>query len=166
MINYFKNLSKKGMLAWTACSYIVYFLLAIVAPVITVCIKFKLFSTVETKAGIGGWALILIIVATIVSMFVLRRAINKLSDLRPAAAYFKYTLDTISHMIAPVGVILILNLMNTDFTLVRNTLYIMMLFYISAELIDGMIINYIDRENKIRNGALYDKEKAARADKV
>ena len=167
MIDFLKNLSKKQMILLTISTYVIYFLCTILAPVITICIKFDLFNAAkESKLKISGWALVLLIIAAVVGLFILKRAINKMSDIRPANAYFKYTLQTISNLVLPLLVLLVGGLFKKDIDLASSTLTLMCFYYIAGGLIDGAVISFIDRENKIRDGALLDKEKEARRSKV
>lgn len=167
MIERLKNLSKKQMILVTVSSYVMYFLCTILAPVITVCIKFDLFNAAkESKLQISGWALVLLLIGAVVGLFIIRRSVNKMSDIRPANAYFKYTLQTISNLVLPVVVLLLIDLFKNDIALASSTLTLMCIYYIAGGVIDGAVISFIDRENKIRDGALFDKEKDARRSKV
>lgn len=167
MIERLKNLTKKKMLLVTVIAYTTYFLFTILAPIITICVKFDLFNAAkESRIKLSGWAVVLIIVAVVVSLFLIKRAVNKMSDIRPANAYFKYTLQTVSNLILPIAVLLVAYLFKKDMELAGSTLTLMAIFYMVGGLIDGLVISFIDRENKIRDGALLDKEKDARRDNV
>lgn len=167
MIERLKNLSKSQMILVTVISYITYFLCTILAPVITICVKFNLFDAAkESRLQISGWALVLLLIAAVVGLFIIKRSVNKMSDIRPANAYFKYTLQTISNLVLPVVILLLVELFKNDIALASSTLTLMCIYYIAGGVLDGAVISFIDRENKIRDGALFDKEKDARRSKV
>lgn len=167
MIERLKNLSKRQMILVTVISYITYFLCTILAPVITICVKFNLFDAAkESRLQISGWALVLLLIAAVVGLFIIKRSVNKMSDIRPANAYFKYTLQTISNLVLPVVILLLVELFKNDIALASSTLTLMCIYYIAGGVLDGAVISFIDRENKIRDGALFDKEKDARRSKV
>lgn len=166
MIERLKALSKGQMLAVTIITYAIYFLLTILAPVLTICIKFDLFSVAETKLKISGWAIILLLVAAVVGLTILNKSITKMTDTRPANAYFKYTLQTISNLILPVATIFIVIWIRADMAKASSTLILMCSYYIAGGIIDGAIISFIDRENRLRDGSLEDKEKDDRRNLV
>lgn len=166
MIKYLKGLSKGKFRAWKWCSYIAYFFFSIFIPVLTVCIQYDLFGNTGTKTKLSGWGIVLLIIACVVGFFALKRAIAKLDDLNPAAAYFKVVLNTVSKLILPVVAIIVVFLLKSNFELASDTIYWMCASYIAAGLIDGILITFIDRESRIRNKSLLDKEALERQNLV
>lgn len=166
MIDFLKECSKKKLLLITIGVYVAYFCLAILGPVLTVCIKYDLFNSAESKTKINGFALIIIIIIAIVSLVLLKKAVAKIRDVSKGACYFKYILETVSNLVFPVMTLVVVYLMNVNFSLASSTMIIVCIFYILAELLNGLVINFVDRENRIRQDSLYDKEKAARTAKL
>lgn len=170
LFDYFKSLSKKAMLLWTVFSYIGYYCLAIVAPVITIAVKYNMFTpkadTSESNVNIAGWGLVLLMIALIVSMKVLKTSAEKVDDVGKAGAIFKYTIKTISNIILPLGGMLMLYFLTNNFNLAKDTLMIMAIFYIIAGIIDGTLLSVIDRENNIRRKAKLANEVDARRSNV
>lgn len=163
MIEWLKGFSKKQMLLTTVLTYIGYFMITILGPILTICIKFDLFNAAkQSRLKISGWALILLMIATVVSLFILRRVLNKMKDTRPANAYFKYTLKTISNCILPVIGFFVIYLLKEDYETTLSTARLLCVFYLTGGILDGAFISFIDRENNIRDGALFDKEKDSR----
>ena len=166
MIDFLKECSKKKLFFLTLGAYVVYFCLAILGPVLTVCLKYDLFNTAAQKTKINGFALLILIIIAVVSMVLLKKAVAKIKDVSKAACYFKYILETISNLVFPVMTLVVVYLMKTNFELASSTMIIVCIFYVLAELLNGLVINFIDRENRIRQDSLYDKEKAERTSKL
>lgn len=167
MIKWLENLSKKNFRIVKFTSYIVYFLLMIVGPLLTVLIKYDVFNTETTsKLKLNGWALIILIVIAIVALFVCKKAISKLNDLHPASAYLKYSLTTAISLILPIIALVVIHQMKLDIKLASSTMYWVLGFYIAGSLEDNILISFVNREDNIRSNALMDKEKAKRADRV
>lgn len=166
MIDFLKECSKKKLFFLTLGSYVAYFALTILGPVLTVCLKYDLFNSATTKIKINGFALLILIIIAVVSIFILKRAIAKIRDVSKGATYFKYILETITNLVFPVLMLFVIYLMNKNFALASSTMIIVCIFYIAGEIINGLVINFIDRENRIREDSLYDKEKAARTSKL
>lgn len=159
MIEYFKKLTKKQMTLWSVFTHIGYFALSIFAPVLTVCISYGLFSNdVDTKIRLGGWCIVLLLIAGVVSLFAIKKAMDKLDDRKPTVAYFKYTLKTISNLILPIGIICGLIFLKNDFVKACTTLSTMCGFYIAAGLVDGVLLSFIQREERFRTSALENRE--------
>lgn len=159
MIDYFKKQTKKQMVLWRVGTYTGYFLLSIIFPVLTILVNYNLLSPeAPTKTRLGGWVVVLLLIAGIVSVFVIKKAINKLKDTSPASAYFKYSLKTVCNIILPVGIIFAIIFLKDDFVLACNTLTTMCIFYIAAGLLDGILISFVERETNARDNALQNKE--------
>ena len=167
IFNYFKDRTKKEMLAWTACTYIVYFIITIVGPVLTILINYDVFNAeTTTKVKIGVSAVVLLVVVGVVGLFFIKRTIEKLNDIHEGVAIFKYSLETVSNGILPVIILVALYFLNIDFDRAKTTILTIMILYIAAGILDGTLINIISRENRIRDKALLDKEASERASKV
>ena len=170
MFDYLKNLSKKNMLIWTIASYVVYFGLSIFAPVLTIAIKYGLFTpgdtTTSTSKSLTGWGLVLLMIAIIVGFRVLKNASVKIPDSSKSGAIFKIIVRTTSNVLLPIAIIAILYFLTKNFELAKGTLLIMCYFYIGAGIIDGIWLYAIDRENAYRDKARALNEVQARQDKV
>lgn len=170
MFKYFKKISRKKLLLWTALSYLVYFLITILGPVLIVLGKYGILNNTnnnevsypESKIRLSGWALALIIAIAIAALFALRRNIEKINDVRPAGAIFKYTLSTISNLIFPIIILVAVRAMKVNFDLAVSTIMDITWFYIAGALLEGTIINIISREHRLRDKAKEFKEQQDR----
>jgi hypothetical protein len=168
----FENVSKNKMRWITIAAYVTYFLIAIFAPVLTICIKFGLFSApnsgggVSTKIAISGWAAVLIIIVAVVGITLLKKAIAKIPDVKIGMARFKYTLQTVSSCVVPLAAFYVIHLFQTNLDLACDTGYWIAVWFLIAALFDGIIISGIDRENRFRQKAAEKVEIEKRADKV
>jgi len=163
----FENFSKNKMRWLTIIAYTVYFLLAIVAPVMTICIKYKLFSTgVSTKLSISGWAMVLLLIVGVVGVVVLKKAIQKIPDTKLIMARFKYTLKTISNCVPPAIALYAIHLFEVNLQLACSTGYWLAIWFLVAALFDGILITSIDRENLLREKAAEKVEVEKRVSKI
>ena len=167
IFNYFKNRTKKEMLAWTACTYVAYFIITILAPVLTILVNYDVFNAeTTTKVKLGVSAVVLLIVVAVVGLFFIKRTLEKLNDIHEGVAIFKYSLETVSNVILPVIILVALYFLNIDFDRAKTTILTIMILYIAGGILDGTLINIISRENRIRDKALLDKEASERASNV
>lgn len=169
---FFKNIarwSKKCMWGVTLLCYILYFCIVVLAPTITIMIKYDIFGKDESSGSmisVTGFGLIVIVVCGLASYIFLKKAINKLPQISINEQRFKFGIETLFDCM-PLGIALYaMFVVRDDIKLAFDTMGICMWFFLGGILFNGLFIKFIDAEWFIRQGAKLDKEKAKRKDVV
>lgn len=143
-----------------------YLLFLLVIPVTIVCCKYHLFHKHTTDYSITGAGLIFFIILGIYIYKRIKKLLNKLPELTYNQQKFKFTLQTFVNLI-PLFLLLIgMFLVADDIKTAYNTFKLCLIFFIFAEIIDGLCLKYIDAELDLRKEALKMKEIEDRKDKV
>lgn len=169
---FFKNIarwSKKCMWGVTLLCYILYFCIVVLAPTITIMIKYDIFGKNKgsgSMISVTGFGLIVIVVCGLASYIFLKKAINKLPQISINEQRFKFGIETLFDCM-PLGIALYaMFVVRDDIKLAFDTMGICMWFFLGGILFNGLFIKFIDAEWFIRQGAKLDKEKAKRKDVV
>lgn len=169
---FFKNIarwSKKCMWGVTLLCYILYFCIVVLAPTITIMIKYDIFGRNDgsrSMISVTGFGLIVIVVCGLASYIFLKKAINKLPQISINEQRFKFGIETLFDCM-PLGIALYaMFVVRDDIKLAFDTMGICMWFFLGGILFNGLFIKFIDAEWFIRQGAKLDKEKAKRKDVV
>lgn len=166
---FFKNIetwSNKKLNVLGVLLDLLYFSLTLIAPVVTVATRYKIFTTPNDenagKLKLTGIGLILAICVLIVTFSKLKAWINKMPEIKMYQQKLKFSVHLIYDLILPVIVLWILSLMRDNFLLAYSTIRIIILYIMCGGIIDNLFIKFISAEKKIRNDAAYDKEKEKR----
>lgn len=161
-----ENWSKKRMWVATIICYLFYFSLVLLAPTITVMIKYKVFQKTEKMRNITGFGIIVVVICGITSFLLLKKTLRKLPQISANEQRFKFGLETLFNCF-PIGITLFaMFVVKDDVMLAFETLQICVWFFLGGILFEGLFIKFIDAEWAIRQGAKFDKEKAKRSDVV
>ena len=160
---FFKNIaqwSKKTMLAVTIIFYIIYFLLVVIAPTITIICKYNILENGMKK--VTGFGIIVIVVCGLASYLFIKKAITKLPSISVTEQRFKFGIETLIDCIPLAIILFALFVIKDDLDLAFSTFRICMIEFFVAILYNGLFIKFIDAEWVIRNGAKFDNEKLKR----
>lgn len=156
MFKFLESLNKRNFLLATVLSYLVFFILELIAPIVVIITRYAIAKDNYVKIGMGG--LILIFVVAVVGVFIIRRTVAKLGDTRPAVALFKYTLEAIQSVIIPGAVFLMLWLLQNSLATFYGCLQIICVLYVVGGIWNSIVINMIDREANLRDAAYKQNE--------
>lgn len=132
---------------------LLYLGLALVGPLVTICIKYDLFAKPSSKT-ISGFAMIIILIFAILGLRSFKKVIFKLNDITRKQQILKYNLEMFYALAVPLGCALVLFCFKDDFNLAYSTFCIALSFYLGSILVDYLFIKYIDKERYIRQLAL------------
>ena len=166
---FFKNIekwSKKTMWGVTLICYILYFCIVVLAPTITVMVKYDIFGSANPMRNVTGFCLIVIVICGLASYVFIKKVISKLPQISINEQRLKFGMETIFDCI-PLGIALYaMFVVKDDINLAFDTMGICMWLFLAGILFNGLVIKFIDAEWFIRQGAKLDKEKAKRKDVV
>lgn len=167
---FFRNIakwSKKCMWGVTILCYALYFCIVVLAPTITIMVKYDIFgNSGGTLKNVTGFGLIVIVICGLASYIVIKKAINKLPQISTNEQRFKFGIETLFDCL-PLGIALYtMFVVKDDVSLAFETMGICMWYFLAGILFNGLVIKFIDAEWVIRQGAKLDKEKAKRKDVV
>lgn len=153
---FFSNIaqySSKKLLILNIIFTLLYYSLILVAPIVTVGIKYAIFENVPAHVKLTGIGLVLFVILGIFGYKKLKQTISKFPQRKISQQRLKFTMETIFSFI-PWTIILIaiafcMDNMNKAF----STLKICTFFIIAANMIDGLFLKYIKCEYELRNSA-------------
>lgn len=152
----------------TIISYILYFCIVVLAPTITVMVKYDIFGQAKESAmhRVTGFGLIIIVICGIAAYVFMKKAISKLPQISVQEQRFKFGLEALFDCIPLAIVIFAMFVIKDDTTLAFSTMKICMWLFLAGVLFNGLVIKFIDAEWFIRQSAKLDKEKNKRKDVV
>lgn len=166
---FFKNIakwSKKAMWGVTLLCYALYFCIVVLAPTITIMVKYDIFGNSTGMRNVTGFAIIVIVICGLASYIIIKKALSKLPQISVNEQRFKFGIETIFDCL-PLGIVLFaMFVVKDDVSLAFETMSICMWFFLAGIVFNGLVIKFIDAEWFIRQGAKLDKEKAQRKDVV
>lgn len=169
---FFKNIAKwSKKLFWgvTIGCYALYFCLVVLAPTITVCIQYDLFSKTTDDGSlrkVTGLALIVIVVFGIMAYVFIKKAITKLPKVSIKEQRFRFGLETIFDCIPLAIALFVMFAVKDDAALAFTTAKICIFEFLAGVLVYGLVIKFIDAEWEIRQAAKLDNEKEKRREVV
>lgn len=158
-----QNWSKKLMWTVTALCYIAYFGLIVLAPIITIMVKYQVFSKAEeTATRITGFGLVVFVVFGLAAYIFFKKAVTKLPKVSVNEQRFRFGLECLFDCL-PLGIALYsLFVVKDDINLAFSTAKYCLIFFLAGTLWNNLFIKFIDAEWEIRQGAKLDKEKEKR----
>lgn len=166
---FFKNIakwSKKAMWGVTLLCYALYFCIVVLAPTITIMVKYDIFGNSKGMRNVTGFGIIVIVICGLASYIIIKKALSKLPQISVNEQRFKFGIETIFDCL-PLGIVLFaMFVVKDDVSLAFETMSICMWFFLAGIVFNGLVIKFIDAEWFIRQGAKLDKEKAQRKDVV
>lgn len=151
---FFKDIeswSKSKLRAYWIIFNILYFLVALIIPIIIVGCRYQIFH--YAKVRLTGWGIILAITIAIVGVRTLNRTLNKLPESTLSEQRVKYSILGLKALFVPIFLLIIMHLFKSDFDLAYNTIWWCLFSYMFAVVFDYMFIHYLDRELVLRNKA-------------
>lgn len=157
----FKNIDKwseRKLKNWNRITNILYFILTVLAPIVTVISRFGTLS--QTSHRVSILFIILMVSIIFVSLKLLREQIKKIKILNLDGSYknnlrtFKHVMEFIYSAILPTTVLIVSVVFATvlknaiDFYV--NMIIICMSFYIAGVILDNLVIAFLNDENELR----------------
>ena len=141
---------KKVRLVWLSLEAIS-LILTVIAPVVTICIKYKLFEkAVSQERKLNGFLLVLIIVVGILILKTIKKVVNKLPEISTKEQWIKYSLNTMYAVSIPALACFVLMCFKDNFNLAYDTFIICLAFYTLGLIVDNLFIAFLDRERHLR----------------
>lgn len=166
---FFKDIakwSKKTMWGVTFLCYALYFCIVVLAPTITVMVKYDIFGSAKPMRNVTGFGIIVIVICGLSAYIFIKKALSKLPQISLNEQRFKFVVETIFDCL-PIGIALYaMFVVKDDANLALDTMGICMWLFFVGVLFNGLFIKFLDAEWFIRQGAKLDKEKAKRKDVV
>lgn len=166
---FFKNIetwTNKKLTTLSILFDILYFCLSLLAPIIVVVNKYKIFTVTDTteatKIKLTGIGMIFALCIIIITFSKLKAWINKMPEVKVYQQRLKFSMCLIYDLIIPIVVVWVLSLMRDNFLLAYSTIRYIVIFMACGGVVDNLFIKFLSAEKKIRNDAAYDKEKEKR----
>lgn len=154
---FFKNLetfSKKKLRMLNAIFSILYFIAALLVPIIIVGINYQLFTRTEATTKLTAVGVICVIILGFYAYNKFKNAIDSLPQLTHKQQQFKFTIQMIVEMI-PFGLITVLLFFaKNEVEIAFNTFSSCMIAICISKLIDGLFCKYLRAEYELRYKSL------------
>lgn len=147
-----ENWSKAKLRAYWISFNILYFIVALIIPIIIVGCRYQIFHY-AASFRLTGWGIILAIAIAILGVRTLNKMLNKLPESTLQEQRVKYTLLGLKALFVPVFLLIVMHLFKSDFDLAYNTIWWCLFSYMFAIAFDYVCIHYLDRELELRNKA-------------
>ena len=160
-----ENASKKKVFWLTVLHWVLYSGLCVIAPCITIMIKYGMIG--EKITFISGMGISVLIIFIFIGLKLLKNQANRI----PIDSYFwkcrmKAILNLIFSVVVPLVVLFLIFLIKDNMVLAISTIETCVWFIIGGFVEDCLLGSSVERENLIMNNSKADKEKAKRSYKV
>lgn len=143
----FKNWNKGKFTSFYFFSWGIYWLIATVAPILYLSIRFNLFEKVEKLSCILIFLIILALIELIKKM---KDSIKELPQETIKQARFKFLLEMIAALMIPVGIILLILCIKFEIAWVLEVVVTLCIFQIAAIVFDSFILKFARNEMRLR----------------
>lgn len=141
----------------------IYLLFSLVIPIIIVGCQYQIFHKVSAYR-LTGWGWICAIVVAVVGIRTLSKFIKKLPETTRKEQIIKYSILGVKALVIPILLLVVLNLLKSDFDLAYSTLWWCLISYVFAIAIDYTCVKYLDAELDLRKEATRKNEVNKRAE--
>lgn len=128
-------------------------ILTVIAPVVTICIKYHLFEKAVQDRKLNGFLLILIIVVAYLGLRTIKKLVTKLPDSTIKEQWIKYSIKTAFATTIPAFACFVLWCFKDDFDKAYNTFIICLAFYTVGLVVENLFLSFIDKERWYRKQA-------------
>ncbi len=150
----------------TLLCYALYFCIIVLAPTITVMVKYDVFGSADPMKNVTGFGLIVIVVGGLAAYILIKKALKKLPQRSVNQQRLKFGIETVFDCLPLVMAIYAMFVIRDDVHLAFSTMKVCVWLFLAGILFNGLFIRFIDAEWFIRDAAKLDKEKAKRKDVV
>lgn len=157
-----ENYSKKQLKTIAIICNIIYFIVMAIIPTVIVCSRYEIFADVKWNKKITGMGIILIIILGIYAITQLKKVIVKLPQTTYHQQMLKFSLLTIVQLLPLIIMIVAFFVVKEDVDLAFRTMQDLFWCFLVGGFWQGMVLNFIKAEYKIRIDAEYDKAKGKR----
>ena len=160
-----ENTSKKSLFWLTFLHWTLYSLFCVVAPCLTIMIKYGMIG--EKVTVISGVGISILVIFIFIGLKLLKNQANKI----PVDTYlWKFRMKTILNLIfsiiVPIVVLVLAFLIRDNMALALSCIETCVWFVLIGFVEDAILGASVERENTIRDNSKRDKEKSKRANKV
>lgn len=164
MIN-LENASKKSLFWLTFLHWTLYASLCVIAPCITIMLKYGLIG--ERVTVITGVGISILVIFLFIGLKLLKNQANKIAiDSYLWKARVKATLNLIFSITVPVAVLILVFLIKDNSEVALSCIGTCSWFIMGGFIEDCILGSSVERENLIRDKSKADKERAKRSNKV
>lgn len=149
----FKKWSKVKFNLFMIFSYLFYYIISVITPLVYIVKRFKLTIKPEQIGHISGVALILVVLAFIELLKRSKGLLAKLPDEKHSQALFKYTVEGIFSLILPVGVIIGIIFLKVDWKFYSETIIALATTQIISTIFYTYVVRFVDKEIRQRKEA-------------
>ena len=138
-----ENWSQRKLRIVYAFSSILLLGLQLVAPLVVICINYKLFKHTTEGNVINGFGLILIVVFSILGLKSFKKIIDKMEDVSHKEQMLKYSLQMLYAIAIPLLCVVVLLAFKDNFKQAYKTFCISLIFYTAGIFFDYMIMKFL-----------------------
>lgn len=160
--NKIESWNKKTMWVVTIICYILYFSIVVLAPTITIMIKYQVFQHSEKMKNITGFGIIVVVICGLASYIFVKKVTAKLPQTSTGERRLKFAIETIFDCLPLAICLYAMFAVRDDLALAFSTMKICMWYFLIGILFNGLFIKFIDAEWKLRDEAKKNKEIAKR----
>lgn len=153
---FFNNIAiwtKKKLRGLNVLFGLLHFIALVLIPVIIVACNYKLFAKAD-GLKLTAMGIIVVIILGLYSYLKIKKAVDKLPQIKLSHQRFKFTLQTILSLVPIIITLFALNVAKNDFNTAINVIKWCSVSFIGGVLIDGLFLKYFEQEIAIRSKAL------------
>lgn len=149
----FKTWGRAKFNTFMVFSFLFYYFISVVIPVIYIIERFDLFIKSESVGKFTGLAIVLVVVGLIELLKRSKDLFKRLPDETKGQATFKYICEGCFSLIFPVGVLLAILMLKIDWTFYSHTIVVLMITQIVAIIFDTFVMKFVYKEIRQRKDA-------------
>ncbi len=148
------NYSTKKLLILNIIFSILYLGFLVIGPISVICFKYQIVERIPTSIKLTGIGLILFVAVGLYAYLYIKKLIRKLPEIKLNQQRIKFTLEMILDCF-PVGLFLLAIAMTKDnVNKAFETVSYCSVFFLAAQVIDGLFLKYLSAEKSMRNKAV------------